>query len=122
MITLGALALTFAIVRIFFFKMPESPRYLISKGRDAEAVEAINFVARKNGKPEPLTIGMLQNIDICLGLAPIAEETRGLSNKEIMKESLKDFNGVQYSNLFATKKLALHTTLIWSIWLTIGMF
>lgn len=121
MITLGALAMVFAIVRIFCFKMPESPRYLISKGRDMEAVEAINYVARRNGKPEPLSLGMLQAIDMELGLAPIAEETRGLSHKEIMKESLKDFHGVQYSSLFATKKLAIHTTLIWSIWLTIGI-
>jgi hypothetical protein len=51
MITIGALALTFALAQLFIFKMPESPRFLLSKGRDAEAVEAVNYVARRNRKP-----------------------------------------------------------------------
>ena len=32
MITLGAMALAFAVIRILIFKMPESPRFLLSKG------------------------------------------------------------------------------------------
>ena len=102
--------------------MPESPRYLLSKGRDAEAVDAVNFVARRNGKAEPLTLDMLQDIDVQLGLAVnYEEEGRGLSRVEVMKDNFKDFKGVEYSKLFANKKLGLHTGLIWLIWLTIGM-
>jgi hypothetical protein len=121
MITLGSLSLLFAVVRIFLFKMPESPRFLLSQGRDFEAVQAVNYVARRNGKPEPLSIGMFQDIDARLGLTPASEERNvGLSPKEIIKESFKDFHGVKYKELFATKRLARHTTLIWLIWLTIG--
>lgn len=122
LITLGALTLAFAFIRIVVFKMPESPRYLLSKGRDAEAVDAVNFVARRNGKAEPLTLDMLQDIDVQLGLAvDYEEEGRGLSRVEVMKDNFKDFKGVEYSKLFANKKLGLHTGLIWLIWLTIGM-
>jgi MFS family permease len=121
MITLGAMALLFAMIRIFVFKMPESPRYLLSKGRDAEAVEAVNYVARRNGKPEPLSLGMLQDIDRDLGIAVNEDEGRaGLSRTEIIKENLKDFKSANYKDLFATRKLAQHTSLIWLIWLTIG--
>jgi MFS family permease len=123
MIALGGLALVFALIRIFIFKMPESPRYLLSKGRDTEAVEAVNYVARRNGKPEPLHVGMLQDIDWDLGIVVNLDEGRqGLSHTEIIKENLKDFKSVSYKGLFATRKLAQHTTLIWLIWGTIGTY
>lgn len=122
MITLGALAIGFAVIRIFIFKMPESPRYLLSKGRDAEAVESVNYIARFNGKPETLTVDLLKEIDAALGIANAldAEATKGLSHRDIIKENLKDYKGVNYKSLFATRKFALHTSLTWLIWLTIG--
>ncbi|TVY30228.1 putative MFS-type transporter protein [Lachnellula hyalina] len=122
MITLGGLALVFALIRMFIFKMPESPRYLLSKGRDAEAVEAINYVARRNGKPEPLHLSMLQEIDRDLGVVVNSDEGRkGLTHKEIIKENLSDFKSANFKDLFATRKLGQHTTIIWFIWLTVGI-
>ncbi|KAL2824286.1 Clavaminate synthase-like protein [Aspergillus cavernicola] len=120
LITLGAISLVFTFIRIFIFKMPETPRYLLSQGKDQAAVDAVNFVARQNGKPEPLTLSMLQAIDVRLGINPIHEEA-GLSTREIIKENMKDFRGSHYQALFATRKLTLHTVLIWVIWLTIGI-
>ncbi|KAG9239300.1 hypothetical protein BJ875DRAFT_531822 [Amylocarpus encephaloides] len=122
MITLGGMALVFAIIRLFVFKMPESPRYLLSKGRDAEAVEAVNYVARRNKKPEPLHLGMFQDIDRELGITVNEDEGRAcLSHMAIMKGNLADFKSANYKDLFATRKLAQHTTIIWLIWLTIGI-
>lgn len=121
MITLGGLAILFAVIRIFVFKMPESPRYLLSKGRDLQAVEAVNYIARRNGKPEPLTLGMFQDIDRQLGAPIIGEESGpGRSKKQVLKDNFADFHGIKYKELFTTKRLAWHTTLIWFIWLTIG--
>ncbi|KAL2812183.1 hypothetical protein BJX63DRAFT_421922 [Aspergillus granulosus] len=120
LITLGALSLAFTFIRIFVFKMPETPRYLLSQGKDQAAVDAVNYVARQNGKPEPLTLSMLQAIDVRLGINPSTTET-GLSTREILKENMKDFKGSHYQALFATRKLSLHTCLIWTIWLTIGI-
>ncbi|KAL4866540.1 hypothetical protein BDV12DRAFT_210376 [Aspergillus spectabilis] len=120
LIALGALSLAFTFIRIFVFKMPETPRYLLSQGNDQAAVDAVNYVARQNGKPEPLALSMLQAIDVRLGLNPATEET-GLSTREILKENMKDLRGCHYQALFATRKLSLHTSLIWVIWLTIGI-
>ncbi|KAL4735056.1 hypothetical protein BDV11DRAFT_212292 [Aspergillus similis] len=119
LITLGGLSLAFTFVRIFVFKMPETPRYLLSQGKDQAAVDAVNYVARQNGKPEPLTLSMLQAIDARLGILPNAEE--GLSTKEILKENMKEFRGEHYRALFATRKLSRHTALIWAVWLIIGI-
>lgn len=123
LITLGALSLAFTIIRVFIFKLPETPRYLLSKGKDQAAVESVNYVARQNGKPEPLTIGMFQEIDARLGIANESNTSAqgpGLSTKEIIKENMKDFRSTHYQALFATRKLGIHTGIIWLIWLTIG--
>lgn len=131
MITLGALAITFALIRIFVFKMPESPRYLLSRGRDAEAVEAVNYVARYNGKPETLTLDMLTAIDDAHSGSPTQVEQSGeaaleqtkapLSYKQIITENFKDYSSHSYRKLFAGRKMARHSSVIFLIWLTIGV-
>ncbi|KAJ5157497.1 glucose transporter, partial [Penicillium canariense] len=122
MITLGAMALAFTFIRMFLFKIPETPRFLLSQGRDEDAVDAVNYVARQNGKPEPLTIGMFREIDARLGVASNEKEGRShLSTKEIISENMQAFRGEHYRALFATRKLSIHTIIIWTIWLTIGI-
>lgn len=130
MITLGAIAIAFGLIRILVFKIPESPRFLISKGRDADAVEAVNYIARYNGKPETLTLDMLQDIDRQLGntanshapeLAYSVSNPQKLSFVDIMKESFKDYGAGSYKRLFAGRKLAQHTSVLFLIWLTVGI-
>ncbi|OOF93958.1 hypothetical protein ASPCADRAFT_516918 [Aspergillus carbonarius ITEM 5010] len=123
LITLGALSLAFTCIRWFVFKLPETPRYLLSKGKDQAAVDAVNYVARENGKPEPLTIDMFQEIDARLGITQGESTTEGpgLTTKQIIQENMKDFRSTHYQALFATRKLGIHTTIIWAIWLTIGI-
>ncbi|KAI1833058.1 hypothetical protein DTO027I6_9305 [Penicillium roqueforti] len=121
LITLGGLALAFTIIRIFVFKLPETPRYLLSQGRDQDAVNAINYVAKQNGKPEPLTLEMLQEIDARFGNTPSEGESKRMSTKEIVKENMQAFRGEHYRALFATPKLGRQTLIIWAIWLTVGI-
>ncbi|KAG8162425.1 hypothetical protein KVR01_008190 [Diaporthe batatas] len=133
MITLGSLAIAFALIRILVFKMPESPRYLLSRGRDAEAVDAVNYVARYNGKPETLTLDMLKAIDAAQsGLIiqeeqsestspAVAEKKAPLSYKQIIAENFKDYSSHSYRKLFASRKMARHSSVIFLIWLTIGV-
>lgn len=123
MITLGVIALIFSAIRIFIFKMPESPRFLLAKGRDAEAVEAINFVARANRMPEPLSLTMLQEVDAQLGVVVSIEEgqTIKLSKTQILKDNFRDFKPMNYASLFQTRKLGQQTAILWFIWLAIGI-
>jgi hypothetical protein len=137
MITLGGIALALGLLRIFVFKIPESPKFLLSKGHDAQAVEAVNYIARYNGKPETLTLDMLQEIDrqiaaqdVSTNQANVSDEAQAtaltpvrtkLSTMDIMKESFKDFNASNYKALFAGKKMAQHSIVTFLIWLTIGV-
>lgn len=123
MITLGAMALAFAVIRILIFKMPESPRFLLAKGRDAEAVDAVNYVARCNGTPEPLTLAMLQEVDAQLGIVTQLEEGQALKlpRTQILRDNLRDFKPLNYKALFQTRKLGQQTAILWFTWLTIGV-
>ncbi|BFZ58215.1 hypothetical protein PYCC9005_005277 [Savitreella phatthalungensis] len=62
-ITLGGLTLLQFILRVFVFKMHESPKYLLAKGRDEEAVAMLAEVAKRNRKPVILTLADLQAVD-----------------------------------------------------------
>lgn len=133
MITLGGVAIALAVIRIFVFEMPESPRYLLSKGRDAEAVEVVNYIARYNGKPETLTLDMLKAIDeahpgsvtesdhtAATNVSPDKAPSR-LSYKAIVTESFRDYSSHSYRKLFAGRKMAQHSSVSFLIWLTIGI-
>lgn len=134
MIVLGGLAISFGLIRIFVFRIPESPRYLISKGRDAEAVESVNYIARYNGRPETLRLEMLQAIDVQIrgGASVSADEEKAgavmdiptparMSYLQILKESFVDYDSFSYKRLFAGRKMAQHTSITFLLWLTIGI-
>lgn len=60
-------------VRFFVFRFHESPRYLIGKGRDEEAIEVIHTIAKYNGKADRCTITV---DDLRKGIqGPIKEST-----------------------------------------------
>lgn len=49
-IAMGGISLIEFIVRFVFFTVYESPKYLMGKGNDEEAVRVVHEVARRNGK------------------------------------------------------------------------
>jgi len=119
------------LTRIFVFKLPESPRFLLSKGRDAEAVEAVNYIARYNGKPESLTLDMLRAIDEAqtgsaatthaLAEVETKQAPTSLSYREIIKANFSDYSSQSARKIFAGRKMAQHSTITFLIWLIIGI-
>jgi MFS family permease len=49
-ITMGCISMLEFFVRFVFFTVHESPKYLMGKGRDEDAVRVVHDVARRNGK------------------------------------------------------------------------
>ncbi|CAO1625567.1 unnamed protein product [Sympodiomycopsis kandeliae] len=140
--TLGGLTLAGFFFRFLIFQLPESPKYLLSHGRDAEAVAVVRDIARRNGKTIPEEV-----FSVAILKAAAGEETTladeeytppppGLKGmlveaKRIPKElmgSAKNMSGgsmkpdlSHIKPLFATGKLTYNTLTIWMIWGLIGL-
>jgi hypothetical protein len=100
-ITLGAITILMFISR-FLFTLYESPKFLVSRGRQEEAVASVQGIARKNRSKTWLTEEVLN--EIC-GRPDEIEDKKGLSTGDIVKRSLDRFSVQQLKPLFATKKL-----------------
>ncbi|PGH04013.1 hypothetical protein AJ80_08597 [Polytolypa hystricis UAMH7299] len=116
-ITLGAMTMVMFICRFFFFHLYESPKFLLSRGRQDEAVAAIHAIAHKNKAKTWLTVDILNEI----GGHPETIEEEKLPFMEIIQRQLSKFSAQRIAPLFATRKLGITTALLWFCWTTIGM-
>lgn len=63
-IVLGCMTLAVFFLRFFVFTFHESPKFLVSKGRDQEAIDVLHKIAQFNRAPPPtLTIEKFMEID-----------------------------------------------------------
>jgi hypothetical protein len=118
MIVLGGVAMAMFFGRFVFFTIYESPKFLMGKGQDAEAVKVVHEVARRNGKTSSLTIDELQACDI---LAPPGTTPQRSHAAAAVKRNLQKIDLTHVKALFATPKLAYSTTLITLVWAFIGL-
>ncbi|KJX96141.1 membrane transporter like protein [Zymoseptoria brevis] len=107
--TSGALVFILSILRVTVIRLRETPKFLVGEGRDAEVVDTMQYIAKKYNRPCSLTLEMMQ---ACGETAPSAHADSKFSFGEV---------GMHLKGLFATKKMALSTSLIWWSWLLIGL-
>lgn len=112
-------------IRFFVFPMDESPKFLVSIGKDHKAVEVIHRIARKNGTTSSLTVQDLRDAAAPYldGTTPEGDgelETK-FSTWELVKNSFADINGEHTKGLFATPRLAYSTGLIIFIYGALGL-
>ena len=63
-IVLGCMTLFVFFLRFFIFTFHESPKFLLSRGKEAEAIEVLHRIAKFNKAPPPqLTMEMFAQID-----------------------------------------------------------
>ncbi|KAK8187509.1 sugar transporter [Phyllosticta capitalensis] len=116
-LTCGAITFLMFVSRFFLFHLFESPKFLLSRGRQAEAVAVVHGIAFKNGSQTWLTEEILNEI----GGDPEVVEKPTLSTGEIVQRNLSKFSTARIKPLFNGKRLAITTLLIWFMWATIGM-
>ncbi|KAI0089234.1 major facilitator superfamily domain-containing protein [Irpex rosettiformis] len=113
--TLGSLTFGMFVCRYLIFTLQESPKFLVAIGHDEEAIEALTYIAKRNGKTISLTADRL----LALG------RSQGRGNKESLLRTLKNsfahFSLSHVRPLFSTRPLAINTTLIILIWGLIGL-
>jgi len=110
------------IIRFFFFKLYESPKYLMGKGRDQEAVDVVHEIARRNGVHSSLSVGELKEAESIDGTAATAgQNSEGNFVGTVVRQHLSKFDSNHVYPLFATRKLAYSTSLLITLWALIGL-
>ena len=92
--------------------MDRSPKFLLSRGRQADAVATVYGVAHANGRKTWLTVEVLNEV----GGYPEKESDVKLSTAEIIKRFFSKFSAERIGPLFGTKRLGIMTGLIWFCW------
>jgi MFS family permease len=116
-LTIGLITFVMFLVRFFLFHMFESPKFLLSQGRQAEAVAVVQGIALKNNKKTWLTEEILDAVVD----DPVPRVRMRLSARNIIRNKLASFSAERIRPLFNTRKLGITTSLIWFCWATIGM-
>ncbi|KAI1908860.1 hypothetical protein LOZ61_001082 [Ophidiomyces ophidiicola] len=111
LIAMGGMSMVMFFLRFACFTMFESPKYLMGRGQDNEAVRVVHEVARRNGTTSWLTVDHLKS------LGPL----RGTGTSNAINRKLEKINLDHVKGLFATRRLAFSTTLIIIVWAFIGL-
>ena len=112
--TLGGMTLALWAIRFFVFPLEESPRFLVGRGRDADAVAVVQRVAAFNGVQSSLTVDRLAAVgEEALAIAGKSEGEK--ARKNVLSES-SVFTVEHVKNLFETPKLAWSTSLLIALW------
>ncbi|KAL8696948.1 MAG: hypothetical protein Q9201_007395 [Fulgogasparrea decipioides] len=114
MITMGTFSMTCFFLRFVVFTLYESPKFLMGKGKDAEAVAIVHKVAAKNKTTSSLVIEDLLFHDQ-------ASHQQGTNAAAALKRKLEKVNLTHVRALFRTRRLAYSTSLIMCIWAFIGL-
>ncbi|KAM6492287.1 hypothetical protein JOM56_012011, partial [Amanita muscaria] len=112
--TFGGLNFIIFLLRFIVFDLQESSKCLIAKGRDEEAIEVLRHLARRNGRTITLTLEKLQAVQS----SPSA--TRKIY-KQLIKISFSNLSLSYVTPLFRGRKLAINTTITFSLWALIGL-
>jgi MFS family permease len=112
LVAMGGLAMAMFVGRFVFFTIYESPKYLMGKGRNTEAVKVVHEVARRNGKVSSLALDDLDDID---------QGSRGLTAADIVRQRLEKLSLDHVRALFDTPQRAYSTTMIILVWAFVGL-
>ncbi|KZV77356.1 MFS general substrate transporter [Peniophora sp. CONT] len=111
----GGVTFVMFVARFFLFNLQESPKFLVAKGRDEEAIKVLEYIAARNGRTITLTLEKLE------AAGGVSDQPRGLSSLELVRNSLSSFSLGHIKPLFATRTLAINTSLTIALWGLIGL-
>ncbi|KAL4788942.1 major facilitator superfamily domain-containing protein [Aspergillus venezuelensis] len=123
--TFGGLTLAMFLARLFF-RIYETPKYLLGKGRDQQAVDVVSKIAARNKTTTWLTISHFEAIDAALQIpttnVPSSDHQSYTNNNQaILNRTLQRFTPTKLKTLFSTPTLAFSTTMLLFLWCSIGM-
>lgn len=137
--TMGGLMFLLWMLRFFVFRLYESPKYLVGRGRDVEAVEVIRKVAAYNHRDSD-SAGEAKVTLSVEGLREAERFTPGVSRSNkytevkkpdlrmetsvvgVLRRKLRAVFSVQHlRGLFCSRKMAWSTSLLIILWALVGL-
>jgi len=112
----GALTISCFLFRFVIFKFQESPKFLLSKGRDQQAVEALQYIAKYNNQETSIS---LKDFSACTPSPEELDQINGnaATAKAVSKNRIRMY--LQHSKgLFSTWAAARITLTIWTIYVS----
>ncbi|EQL01772.1 membrane transporter [Ophiocordyceps sinensis CO18] len=113
-LAMGGITMLMFLSRFCFFTIYESPKYLMGKGRDEDAVGVVHEVARRNGTTSTLTI---DHLGACEPDGYVAQTDASAAARRYLEK----LDAKHVKALFCTRDLAMSTGLIMAIWALIGL-
>ncbi|ORY83875.1 major facilitator superfamily domain-containing protein [Protomyces lactucae-debilis] len=114
--TLGCIVIFMFICR-FLFPFEESPKNLLANGKPTQAIANLNKIAKLNKRPERIEIGDLNLTENSLGSKSFSGTD--VTTMDILRANFRDFDFQRVKSLFATKKMAATTIIVWLLWIFI---
>jgi hypothetical protein len=114
--SMGGLTLVMFILRFFIFRLYESPKFLMGRGKNAAAIATIKHIAHYNNRTTTLQVSHLDAID-----QQYHRTEADVSASAAVKRNLEKFNLSHVRGLFRTSKLAFSTSLTILLWGLIGL-
>lgn len=109
-IIIGAMTLTIFFARYLIFRFHESPKFLVSKGREQDAIDVLHKIARFNGAEMPtLTLEDFREIDRAAGVGS-RQDTTPKNAKGVFKDAMKSLGFLR--GLFLSKLQAFSFCLL----------
>jgi Sugar (and other) transporter. len=89
-IVIGSMTLTIFFARYAIFRFHESPKFLVSKGREQDAINVLHKIATFNGAEAPiLTVEDFRQIEREMGVTPNRQEPRSTNVKALVINTFK---------------------------------
>ncbi|KAM0246019.1 hypothetical protein ACHAP5_004990 [Fusarium lateritium] len=116
--TIGAITLLVFVLRFFVFNFRETPKFLVYRGKDADAIDTLQHMAKVNKKQCGLTLELfesLQSDDSSVGSGNSSTPALGAGSKQLnMPRSQKlKLEMSRYKMLFSSAKMTRLTILVW---------
>ena len=116
----GGITLVMFLLRLCF-RVYETPKFLLGKGMDQQAVDVVHKIAKRNGTSTWLTVSHFEAIDAELNAAKESSSHPGDERQNVVSSRMEKFTPGKVRALFSTPQLALSTALMIFLWCSIGM-
>lgn len=90
-IVIGSMTLAVFFLRYVLFRFHESPKFLLSKGREQAAIDVLHKISKFNGTPAPtLTVEDFRLVDREAGIEPMDHNGSGSDAKRVVSKAIRN--------------------------------